>query len=358
MNWVGDLIQKEVGKNDTVIELGCGIMQGTMDTLPTSKTKLKCKSISGMDVHQEYLDFLSKRGIETFQHDLTKTPLPLAEKSYDVVLLIDILEHLPSLRNAETLLNEVDRIARKKAIVFTPTHFRTVNPETDSWNNLGFSTNEHQRHLILITKEMLIQHGYHVKNIIDKIGLHHLYAVKVFEPTYLQRKKNSFLEQVFEYGMDNWRRKHHILFEDGSYNGNVTIGKNTYISHLAVLNPTKDYPIKIGDDCSVKEFCNFHGNLKIGNKVRIATHNVIITTRHSYEDPNTPIYLQPTESKGVIIEDDVWLGAGCIILDGCKIGKGSVLGAGTLIPQDTEIPAGSVVVGNPYKIIKQRGVTK
>ena len=62
MNWAGNLIQKEISKNDTVIELGCGIMQHLLDFVPTyHKTRLRCKSLSGMDINQEYLDFLNKK---------------------------------------------------------------------------------------------------------------------------------------------------------------------------------------------------------------------------------------------------------------------------------------------------------
>ena len=166
---------------------------------------------------------------------------------------------------------------------------------------------------------------------------------------------NSLFDRFFEVRMEAWRKKHGVLFEDGYSTGKISIGKNTYISHLAVMNPTKNAPIIIGDNCSVKEFCNFHGNLKIGNNVRIATQTIIITSRHQYQNLNIPIYLQDTTSKGVIIENNVWLGAGCIILDGVIIRKGCVVGAGSVIPQDTEIPPNSVVVGNPCKIIKQRG---
>jgi len=55
--------------------------------------------------------------------------------------------------------------------------------------------------------------------------------------------------------------------------------------------------------------------------------------------------LQPSISKGgVIIEDDVWVGAGSLILDGVRIGRGSIIGAGTVLTQP--VPEYSVVIGS------------
>ncbi|MGD1911614.1 MAG: acyltransferase [Rivularia sp. (in: cyanobacteria)] len=98
-----------------------------------------------------------------------------------------------------------------------------------------------------------------------------------------------------------------------------------------------------------------NGDLIIGNWVRIATHVVINPGNHLYDDIDTPIDLQPSTNKGVIIEDDVWIGAGVIILQGCKIGKGSVIGAGTVLTKSVE--PYSVVVGVPGRVIKKRGET-
>jgi len=66
---------------------------------------------------------------------------------------------------------------------------------------------------------------------------------------------------------------------------------------------------------------------------------------HSFTDFTRPIMLQPSISKGgVIIEDDVWVGAGSLILDGVRIGRGSVIGAGTVLTQP--VPEYSVVIGS------------
>lgn len=58
----------------------------------------------------------------------------------------------------------------------------------------------------------------------------------------------------------------------------------------------------------------------------------------------------------MIIEDDVWLGYGVIVLPGVRIGRGSVIGAGSVVAKD--IPPYSIAVGNPIVIIKQREYIK
>lgn len=55
------------------------------------------------------------------------------------------------------------------------------------------------------------------------------------------------------------------------------------------------------------------------------------------------------EDNDVILEEDVWVGANSIVLDGVKIGRGSVVGAGSVIRNST--PPYSIVIGNPAKVI-------
>ena len=57
-------------------------------------------------------------------------------------------------------------------------------------------------------------------------------------------------------------------------------------------------------------------------------------------------------SKGIIIEDDVWIAANATILDGVKIGKGAIIAAGAVVCKD--IPAYTIAGGVPAKVIKQR----
>lgn len=53
----------------------------------------------------------------------------------------------------------------------------------------------------------------------------------------------------------------------------------------------------------------------------------------------------------VVIEDDVWIGSGAIVVPGVTIGKGSVIGAGSVVTKD--IPANVIAVGNPCKVLRE-----
>lgn len=136
--------------------------------------------------------------------------------------------------------------------------------------------------------------------------------------------------------------------------GSIKIGRHCSIHDYAKIL-TYGGNIEIGDNVSIHPYCLFHGNggLKIGNDVRIAPHVVMLASNHIFKDKDTPIRLQGVEAKGIVIEDDVWLGVNCIVLDGVTIGRGSVIGAGSVVTKS--LPEYSVAVGMPARIIYKRG---
>lgn len=135
--------------------------------------------------------------------------------------------------------------------------------------------------------------------------------------------------------------------------GDIIIGDNCIIEHNTKIL-TYGGNIYIGDDCTVQHNCILygHGNLKIGNSVRIAAGTIIIPANHIFTSITEPIYTQGLTKKGIIIEDDVWIGANCTILDGVTILKGSVIGAGSVVTKNVD--RYSIVAGNPAKLIKKR----
>ena len=65
-----------------------------------------------------------------------------------------------------------------------------------------------------------------------------------------------------------------------------------------------------------------------------------------------PIKRQGNTEKGIIIGNDVWIGAGVCIVDGVTIGDGSIIGAGSIVTKN--IPEMSIYAGNPAKKIRSR----
>ncbi len=128
------------------------------------------------------------------------------------------------------------------------------------------------------------------------------------------------------------------------------IGRNLEIKFPVCFEGKEN--IEIGDDVSINAFVHIwgQGGVKIGNRVMIATHTIITSLTHDYNLEN--MRYAPAIVKEVIIDDDVWVGSGVIIMPGVKIGKGAVIGAGSVVTKD--IPAYAIVYGIPAKIIKYR----
>ena len=113
--------------------------------------------------------------------------------------------------------------------------------------------------------------------------------------------------------------------------------------------------VSIGSDVSINRGVEFYAGLhgrnriRIGSNVRIAPNVRFHAAGH---DPDHPDY---AESGGdIVVEDDCWIGAGALVLQGVRIGRGSVVAAGSVVNRD--IPPHSVAGGVPAKVIRTRDV--
>jgi acetyltransferase-like isoleucine patch superfamily enzyme len=140
---------------------------------------------------------------------------------------------------------------------------------------------------------------------------------------------------------------------DVKFGGKITIAKGTEILN-GVLIMTYGGNISVGKNCSINPYSILygHGGLTIGDNVLIAGHTIIIPANHIFLDNKIPINSQGLDKKGIIIENDVWIGAGCRILDGVTIGTGAIIAAGAVVNKNVE--EYTVVGGVPAKLIKRR----
>ncbi|GAA3736368.1 hypothetical protein GCM10022422_19300 [Flavobacterium ginsengisoli] len=138
-----------------------------------------------------------------------------------------------------------------------------------------------------------------------------------------------------------------------NYGGSIEIGKNCELLYGVILM-TYGGKIKIGHSCSINPYTVLygHGNLTIGNNVLIAGHVLIIPANHRFDDINIPINKQGENRKGIIIKDNVWIGAGCQILDGVIVEEGAIIAAGSVVTKN--VKANTIVGGVPAKLIKLR----
>lgn len=128
-----------------------------------------------------------------------------------------------------------------------------------------------------------------------------------------------------------------------------TFGKETLIGSHALL---RCLDITCGDNCSFNSYSVIHGKVTLGSGVRIAPGAKIFGENHGFDNISTPIRLQPNTTEGIVIEDDVWIGANAVITDGVRIGAHSIVGAGAVVTKNVE--PYSVVGGNPARVIKSR----
>jgi acetyltransferase-like isoleucine patch superfamily enzyme len=140
----------------------------------------------------------------------------------------------------------------------------------------------------------------------------------------------------------------------------IDIGENTIVMHGAVLHVYNfrglpNAGIKIGRDSLVGEFSIIRGQggVTIGDRVYTSPFTQLLAVNHVIDDPDRPFVEQGITAEGIVIEDDVWLGAGAVITDGVRVGKGAVVAAGAVVTQD--VPPHTIVGGVPARPIKEIG---
>jgi virginiamycin A acetyltransferase len=146
--------------------------------------------------------------------------------------------------------------------------------------------------------------------------------------------------------------------EDSVRGSRIVIGDGVVIDAFVKLKPaggTGD--VIIGARSVINSGCVLytgHG-IRIGENVLIAANCTLAPTNHEFRDPNRPIRDQgfmPSRG-GIVIEDDVWIGANCVLLDGALLRHGCIIGAGSVVRD--ERPARSISAGAPARTVGWRG---
>lgn len=148
-----------------------------------------------------------------------------------------------------------------------------------------------------------------------------------------------------------------------SGNNDIGIGDNFYFSSGNGVNPIASNlqgaiylengaSLKIGNNVGMSSTRLWiHESARIGNNVKIGGCVLITDTdAHPMDYVARRSSNEGTKSAPVVIEDDVWIGAHCIILKGVTIGARSVIGAGSVVTKS--IPVDCVAAGNPCRVIK------
>lgn len=133
----------------------------------------------------------------------------------------------------------------------------------------------------------------------------------------------------------------------------ASCGKGVTIERGA--NFGKGYNLKIGDNSGIGVNAIIPDVSIIGKDVMMGPNCVIHERNHRFDRLDIPMRIQgSTESKPIVIEDDVWIGRDVTIMVGRHISKGSIIAANCVLTKD--FPEYSIIGGNPGQVIRSRKI--
>ena len=129
-------------------------------------------------------------------------------------------------------------------------------------------------------------------------------------------------------------------------------GKGVIIYPGVWISPGRN--LIVGDDVNIANdvIITTPGGVIIGDRTLIGYRTQIISSNHTIPPIGEPFPVSGDDHKKVTIENDVWIGANCIICPGVKIGEGSVVSAGSVVTKD--VPSNAICSGNPARTIRTR----
>lgn len=111
---------------------------------------------------------------------------------------------------------------------------------------------------------------------------------------------------------------------------------------------TIGHDVYIADELLIAEELEDRGNLTLGDRVSIAPRVTLVLSSHPNDSRIRPF--APVKRAPIVIEADVWLGAGVVVLPGVRIGRGAIVGANSVVTKD--VPPLHVVAGLPAKTVR------
>ena len=140
----------------------------------------------------------------------------------------------------------------------------------------------------------------------------------------------------------------------------IVFGHRCTVGRYAMIMPTNIFGgepgegLRVGDNSNIGHFAfvGCSGYIDIGDRVLMGPRVTLLAENHNFDDPAVPIKAQGVDRQTMIIGDDCWLGAGCIVLAGVTLGAGAVVAAGSVVTHD--VPPLTVVAGVPARAVRTR----
>ena len=160
--------------------------------------------------------------------------------------------------------------------------------------------------------------------------------VRLLAPLYQHRGKGSKIYGSVRMDTPPYRR--------------FSLGSHSVVESFSCINNAVGDVI-IGDHTRIGLHNTIIGPVTIGSHVNLAQGITITALNHNFEDATRRIDEQGVSTTPVMIGDDVWIGAGAVVLPGVTVGRHCVVAAGAVVTRD--VPANTLVGGVPAKVIKQ-----
>lgn len=156
----------------------------------------------------------------------------------------------------------------------------------------------------------------------------------------------SIMDHVLGLG-DRWLARLSAYRAEALLRDCARVGQNVRLRMPVVIYHPEG--LTLGNSIDIGEFVVLRasGGLRIGDRVLVAAHAVLTTRGHSRSLPR----YGAVQDAPIVVEDDVWIGAGAIVLPGVTIGRGAIVAAGAVVTED--VAPLTVVGGVPAKAIGQ-----
>lgn len=137
----------------------------------------------------------------------------------------------------------------------------------------------------------------------------------------------------------------------------IEIGAHTQIYDYVVIRAVGGAgDIVIGEHCYLNPHCVLYSGsgIRFGNYVLVGPGCAVVPANHAYGRTDLEIRRQgfAPSKGGVVVEDDVWIGANCVLLDGTHVESGAVIGAGSVV--SGRVTGRSLWGGNPCRLVRPR----
>jgi acetyltransferase-like isoleucine patch superfamily enzyme len=153
---------------------------------------------------------------------------------------------------------------------------------------------------------------------------------------------------------------HHVFIGErvtiyGANDVEISIGDRVCLHQDSIIEVGHSGRVSIGPNTHIQPRCqlsSYQGPLTIGRNVQIAPSCEFYPYAHGTALGQAMRQQALTSKGGIVVEDDVWISAGTIVLDGVRIGSGAVIGAGSVVTRD--VPCNAIAVGVPARVIGMR----